>query len=102
MITNGSVQAPERLYWGQAAVLAKHGYVVLTYDPQGQGRTDTYGEGVDRNDGFPSQTGRPFYDNTEDALDFALSTPPRRTTRGRAARRAPTTRRSRIAASPRA
>ena len=75
VITNGSVQAPERLYWGQAAVLAKHGYVVLTYDPQGQGRTDTYGEGVDRNDGVPSQTGRPFYDNTEDALDFALSTP---------------------------
>ena len=75
VITNGSVQAPERLYWGQAAVLAQHGYVVLTYDPQGQGRTDTYGEGVDRNDGFPSQTGRPFYDNTEDALDFALSTP---------------------------
>ena len=75
VITNGSVQAPERLYWGQAATLAKHGYVVLTYDPQGQGRTDTYGAGVDRNDGFPSQTGRPFYDNTEDALDFALSTP---------------------------
>jgi dienelactone hydrolase len=75
VITNGSVQAPERLYWGQAALLAKHGYVVLTYDPQGQGRTDTFGEGVDQNDGFPSQTGRPFYDNTEDALDFALSTP---------------------------
>ena len=75
VITNGSVQAPERLYWGQAALLAKHGYVVLTYDPQGQGRTDTFGAGVDQHDGFPSQTGRPFYDNTEDALDFALSTP---------------------------
>ena len=75
VITNGSVQAPEQLYWGQAATLAKHGYVVLTYDPQGQGRTDTYGEGVDRLDGVPSQEGRPFYDDTEDALDFALSTP---------------------------
>ena len=75
VITNGSVQAPEQLYWGQAATLAKHGYVVLTYDPQGQGRTDTNGEGVDRLDGVPSQEGRPFYDNTEDALDFALSTP---------------------------
>ena len=73
VITNGSVQAPEQLYWGQAATLAKHGYVVLTYDPQGQGRTDTYGEGVDKLDGVPSQEGRPFYDNTEDALDFALS-----------------------------
>ena len=75
VITNGSVQAPEQLYWGQAATLAKHGYVVLTYDPQGQGRSDTFGEGADQSDGFPSQTGRPFYDNTEDALDFALSTP---------------------------
>ena len=75
VITNGSVQAPEQLYWGQAATLAKHGYVVLTYDPQGQGRTDTFGEGVDQMDGVPSQEGRPFYDNTEDALDFALSRP---------------------------
>jgi alpha-beta hydrolase superfamily lysophospholipase len=75
VITTGSVQAPERLYWGTAATLAKHGYVVLTYDTQGQGRSDTYGEGVDRMDGFPSQSGRPFYDGTEDALDFLLSTP---------------------------
>ena len=75
VITTGSVQAPEQLYWGQAATLAKHGYVVLTYDVQGQGRSDTFGEGADSNDGVPSQEGRPFYDNTEDALDFALSTP---------------------------
>ena len=74
VITTGSVQAPERLYWGQAAVLANHGYVVLTYDVQGQGRSDTFGAGVDQMDGVPSQEGRPFYDNTEDALDFALST----------------------------
>ena len=75
VITTGSVQAPEQLYWGQAATLAKHGYVVLTYDVQGQGRSDTFGDGVDRFDGVPSQEGRPFYDNTEDALDFALSKP---------------------------
>ena len=75
VITTGSVQAPERLYWGTAATLAKHGYVVLTYDTQGQGRSDTFGEGVDQLDGFPSQEGRPFYDGTEDALDFLLSTP---------------------------
>ena len=74
VITNGSVQAPEQLYWGQAATLAKHGYVVLTYDPQGQGRSDTFGAGADLLDGVPSQQGRPFYDGTEDALDFALST----------------------------
>ncbi|MDX6583758.1 MAG: hypothetical protein QOI10_2942 [Solirubrobacterales bacterium] len=74
VITNGSVQAPEHLYWGTAATLAKHGYVVLTYDPQGQGQSDTFGEGTDMFDGFPSQTGEPFYDGTEDAVDFMLST----------------------------
>jgi dienelactone hydrolase len=74
VITTGSVQAPEQLYWGQAATLAKHGYVVLTYDVQGQGRSDTFGEGADLLDGVPSQAGEPFYDDTEDALDFMLST----------------------------
>jgi dienelactone hydrolase len=75
VITNGSVQAPEQLYWFAATTLAKRGYVVLTHDPQGQGRSDTHGEGADRNEGFPAQAGRPFYDGTEDALDFFLSTP---------------------------
>lgn len=75
VITTGSVQAPEELYWAQAAVLAKHGYVVLTYDVQGQGRSDTLGEGADAFEGVPAQQGRPFYDGTEDALDFLLSSP---------------------------
>ncbi len=75
VITTGSVQAPEELYWAQAAVLAKHGYVVLTYDVQGQGKSDTLGEGADAFEGVPAQQGRPFYDGTEDGLDFLLSTP---------------------------
>jgi dienelactone hydrolase len=75
VITNGSVQAPEELYLFAATTLAKAGFVVLTWDPQGQGRSDTYGEGVDRNEGFPSQSGQPFYDGTEDALDFFFSSP---------------------------
>lgn len=75
VITNGSVQAPEELYWYAAQTLADHGYIVLTWDPQGQGYSDTFGEGVDRNDGVPSQTGEPFFDGTEDALDFFFSTP---------------------------
>jgi dienelactone hydrolase len=75
VITNGSIQAPEELYGFAAADLAKAGYVVLTWDPQGQGRSDTFGQGVDRQDGFPSQSGEPFYDGTEDALDFFFSTP---------------------------
>lgn len=75
VLTSGSIQAPEQLYWGIAATLAKHGYVVLTYDVQGQGRSDTFGEGADSQEGVPSQSGQPFYDGTEDALDFMLSTP---------------------------
>ena len=75
VITTGSVQAPETLYWGLAATLAKHGYVVLTYDVQGQGRSDTFGQDPDQQEGFPSQAGEPFYDGTEDGLDFLLSSP---------------------------
>jgi dienelactone hydrolase len=75
VLTNGSVQAPEELYWAYAQVLAKAGYVVLTFDPQGQGYSDTTGAGKDLLDGVPSQEGRPFFDGTEDALDFLLSTP---------------------------
>jgi len=76
VITNGSVQAPEQLYWFAAQTLAKAGYVVLTSDPQGQGQSDERGEAPDEDEGSPAQTdGRPFYDGTRDALDFFLSTP---------------------------
>ena len=74
VVTSGSVQAPEELYWFAGATLAKRGYIVLTWDVQGQGYSDTNGEGVDRNEGVPAQNGRPFFDQTEDALDFFLST----------------------------
>jgi dienelactone hydrolase len=76
VITEGSVQADEELYWYAAQALAKDGYVVLTWDAQGQGRSDTNGEAPDANEGFPAQSdGRPFFDGTEDALNFFLSTP---------------------------
>jgi dienelactone hydrolase len=76
VITDGSVQADEQMYWYAAQALAKDGYVVLTFDPQGQGQSDTFGQGADAGEGFPAQTdGRPFYDGTEDAIDFLLSTP---------------------------
>ena len=74
VITNGSIQAPEALYWFVAQTLAKAGYVVLTFDPQGQGQSDTPGEAPDQDEGVPVQTdGRPFFDGTVDALDFFLS-----------------------------
>ena len=76
VFTNGSVQADEQLYWFVAQTLAKAGYVVLTFDPQGQGQSDTFGESPDQQEGFPAQSdGRPFFDGTEDALNFFLSSP---------------------------
>ncbi len=76
VITNGSVQADEEMYWYAAQTLAKDGYVVLTFDPQGQGQSDTFGQTPDTYEGVPAQTtGTPFYDGTEDAIDFLLSTP---------------------------
>src|SRR5881227_123769 len=76
VITNGSVQAPEQVYWYVAQALAKNGYVVFTWDPQNQGQSDSQGESPDQNEGFPAQSdGRPFFDGTEDALNFFYSTP---------------------------
>ncbi len=76
VIVNGSVQASETLYWFAAQTLAKAGYVVLTFDPQNQGRSDSRGEAPDQDEGFPAQSdGRPFFDGAQDALDFFLSTP---------------------------
>ena len=92
VITDGSVQADEQMYWYAAQALAKDGYVVLTFDPQGQGQSDIFGAGEDALEGVPAQTdGRPFYDGTEDALNFFLSTPTHRMSRCRVARRAPVT-----------
>ena len=76
VITSGSLQASEEMYWWAAQALAKAGYVVITTDAQDQGLSDAYGEGSDALEGFPPQTaGNTFYDGTQDALDFLLSTP---------------------------
>lgn len=40
VIQNGSVQAPETVYWWAAQLLVRSGYVVMTFDPRGQGRSD--------------------------------------------------------------
>ncbi len=77
VITDGSVQADENMYWYAAQALAKAGYVVLTFDPQGQGQS-RHVRSVPRPErGRPGADRRtPFYDGTEDAIDFLLSTPP--------------------------
>lgn len=75
VITNGSVQAPEELYWAQAAVLARAGYVVLTWDPQTQGRSDGPGGPGTEGENRAPQTPEAFTEGTVDAIDFFVSTP---------------------------
>ncbi|THV18038.1 alpha/beta fold hydrolase [Nocardioides caeni] len=91
VITPGSVQGSEGMYSWLAQDLAERGYVVLTYDVQGQGTSETlphvnhgalpscdpFAEPVDGNllgcPGVPFQQLANFTTGTEDALDFFLS-----------------------------
>jgi dienelactone hydrolase len=96
VITTGSIQGSERMYWWLAQDLAERGYVVMTYDVQGQGRSETFGHTGPEADlpycsladptqpgedspcaGVPFQQTSNFVYGTEDAIDFFLSTPSR-------------------------
>ena len=79
-ITPGSVQASEPMYWWAAEMLAEAGYVVLTFDAQGQGRSETFGHQKGKYerptlDGVPAQQALNFHELTIEALTFLLSTP---------------------------
>ena len=80
-ITSGSIQGPQSGYWWAAQLLAANGYVVLTWDTQGQGESETFGHGAGdpapNTDGVPSQQAPNFVDSTVDAIRFLLSTPRR-------------------------
>src|SRR4051794_31451442 len=94
VITTGSVQGSEHMYWWLAEDLAERGYVVLTYDVQGQGTSETLPHQGSVADlpycdlaappaageqspcpGVPFQQTSNFVYGTEDAIDFFLSTP---------------------------
>jgi hypothetical protein len=95
VITTGSIQGSEHMYWWLAQDLAERGYVVLTYDVQGQGTSETLPhENEEVNavpfcnpfappqqdemfgcPGVPSQQASNFAYGTQDALSFFLSTP---------------------------
>jgi hypothetical protein len=97
VITTGSIQGSSRMYWWLAQDLAERGYVVLTYDVQGQGASETLPHEDDAHPELPfcnpfaapddgEQTGCPgvpfqqeanFVKGTEDAIGFFLSTPRR-------------------------
>ena len=78
VITDGSVQAYEELYFWAAQDLAESGYVVMTYDVQGQGDSSLFGEDCPGAcSGVPYQQDYNFYQGAEDSLSFFLSTPGR-------------------------
>lgn len=94
IIVNGSVVGYEPIYWYAAQTLARSGFVVMTFDAQGEGMSDQFGETPDQLEaafaGIPALgvvkpaevtgfglggNGLPFYDGGADALDFFVSTP---------------------------
>jgi hypothetical protein len=82
VITDGSVQAFENLYFWAAEDLATHGYEVMTYDVQGQGDSDLFPANCpDPSNplvacpGVPYQQNYNFYQGAEDSLSFFLSSP---------------------------
>lgn len=78
VITPGSIQGTQHMYWWAARSLARAGYQVLTFDAQGQGESETFGHdagsAVPTGAGFPFQQEANFVDGTVDALRFLLST----------------------------
>lgn len=75
VITDGSVQGYQELYFWAAQDLAEAGYMVMTYDVQGQGDSDLLGEDCPGEcSGVPYQQEYNFMQGAEDSLSFFLST----------------------------
>src|SRR4051812_32152960 len=75
VITDGSIQAYENLYYWAAEGLAQYGYEVMTYDVQGQGHSDLLPKNCSPSDcpGVPYQQSYNFYQGAEDSLSWFLS-----------------------------
>jgi dienelactone hydrolase len=74
VITDGSVQGYQNLYFWAAEDLASNGYVAMTYDVQGQGDSDLAGDDCPGDcTGVPYQQDYNFFQGAEDALSFFLS-----------------------------
>ena len=89
VITTGSIQGTQHMYWWAARTLAQRGYLVFTWDVQGQGESETTphapgqtppfvdpsSEDGYTDDGVPFQQAFNFHEGTIDALRFFTSTP---------------------------
>jgi hypothetical protein len=82
VITDGSIQAYQQLYFWAAEGLAQDGYEVMTYDVQGQGESDLLPSNCITQllaalacTGVPYQQNYNFYQGAEDSLNFFLSSP---------------------------
>ena len=82
VITDGSVQGYQNLYYWAAEGLAQYGYEVMTYDVQGQGDSDLFPGGCPNltdpsgcTTGVPYQQSYNFYQGAEDSLSYFLSSP---------------------------
>ena len=85
VITTGSIQGYQQLYFWAAEGLAEAGYIVMTYDVQGQGSSDTFPGGGPAGcaedmvgsrascPGVPFQQSYNFFQGAEDALNFFFS-----------------------------
>mgnify|MGYP000173618650 CR=1 FL=1 len=73
VIKNGSVQASEQLYWWAVQPLVRAGYVVLTNDPRGQGKSDATTPNLGEQGG--NINGHVFYQGLVNDIDFILSSP---------------------------
>ena len=72
VIQNGSVQAPETLYWWAAQALVRAGYAVMSFDPRGQGRSDQ--QTPDGQQGSNANQAV-FWTGLVNAIDFFRSSP---------------------------
>jgi hypothetical protein len=72
VIENGSIQAPQPLYWWFAQTLVRAGYVVMTFDPRGQGRSDQQTPDGEQGSNANSEV---FFSGMVNAIDFFRSTP---------------------------
>jgi dienelactone hydrolase len=74
VITDGSVQGYQHLYFWAAQDLAANGYIAMTYDVQGQGDSDLAGSDCPGDcSGVPFQQAYNFYQGAEDSLSFFVS-----------------------------